>query len=600
MGLALAWLAALGMDLLRGLDAAARNRLFIRLGGTLLGLAGVYVALIQTQPWPNPPAWNYPGFWLPAVSTLLAFVILFLIARNTKASGVVLIASVALTFVDLAINIHEYEFSPASAEFLTNRQEFPEVVRWLNEREHGNQPPRCLLRRETWPLASRTGVSVSSGVPPTEVPVPLGFGSAWGLSSLNYYTQSMPRSLLRILQLDFYGNADFGGLLAEERGLSAAAGRYILARGPLNPFAPGLASQVQQRDGWIWKTDDHSPGHPSPLTASGEPGCVSARSTLVASVACDPGQSYLIEGVLPFQQASEACQRPGPVTCRVVRTRRNAADRLGEMTITDSDYQSDGMHFACTFESGAISGAYWISLVSLDGQPMPTPRVTLWHLTRRFAEVTRGADPREVIRKIRLGLDQPYPLLARLPGDICVYENPQARSLAHFVREVRPAHDDLDAAERITAPGPPVRDLAYIIAPNSRSADWELSAPVRMSGGAADVHSEHADDLQISTSSDGEGFMVLAITRCIGWSASIDGQSVPIHAVDGPFMGIRVPRGEHLVHLRFRPVLMWAGTLAAILSLGGAWMGVILGAILRRRKARRVTEPQGGNLAKAA
>ena len=62
-------------------------------------------------------------------------------------------------------------------------------------------------------------------------------------------------------------------------------------------------------------------------------------------------------------------------------------------------------------------------------------------------------------------------------------------------------------------------------------------------------------------------------------------------------MGIRVPAGEHLVHLRFRPVLMWAGTFAAILSFGGAWMGVILGAILRRRKARRVTAP---SLAKAA
>src|SRR5207249_3047068 len=88
MGLALAWLAALGMDLLRGLDATARNRLFIRLGGTLLGLAGLYIALIQTQPWPDRPSWSYLGFWLPALCTLLAFVILFLIARTTQASGV--------------------------------------------------------------------------------------------------------------------------------------------------------------------------------------------------------------------------------------------------------------------------------------------------------------------------------------------------------------------------------------------------------------------------------------------------------------------------------------------------------------------------------
>src|SRR5439155_14289385 len=135
--------------------------------------------------------------------------------------------------------------------------------------------------------------------------------------------------------------------------------------------------------------------------------------------------------------------------------------------------------------------------------PTPIPRVTVWHLTRGFAEATRGADPREVIRKIRSGFDQPYPLLARLPGDICVYENLRARSLAHFVREVRPAHDDLDAAERITAPGPPVRDLAYVIAPNGRSAGWALSGPVHMSEGAVELHSERPDDLHISTSSDG-------------------------------------------------------------------------------------------------
>src|ERR1700751_1098174 len=98
--------------------------------------------------------------------------------------------------------------------------------------------------------------------------------------------------------------------------------------------------------------------------------------------------------------------------------------------------------------------------VSLKGEPLPVPQVTVWHLTSGFAKATRGADPREVIRRIHSGIDQPYPLLARLRDDICVYENLQARSLAHFVREVRPAHDDLEAAEKITAPGPAVRDLA--------------------------------------------------------------------------------------------------------------------------------------------
>src|SRR5207253_1100184 len=206
---------------------------------------------------------------------------------------------------------------------LTNRQKFPEVVRWLNEREGKKLPARCLIRREAWPSGSNPG---QSSIAP-DIPVPAGFGSAWGISSLNYYTQSMPRSLLRILQLDFYGNADFGGLLAEERGLSAAAGRYILARGPLAPFAPGMASLVEPPQGWAWKNDDYSPGHPSPLTALGEPGCVSARSgnndspgTLVACFPCDPGQSYLIEGVLPSSQ---------PRSATPLQTSNFGPDRMG-------------------------------------------------------------------------------------------------------------------------------------------------------------------------------------------------------------------------------------------------------------------------------
>jgi hypothetical protein len=621
MGLALAWLAAFGLDLLRHLDATIRNRLLTRLAWALLALAAVYVVLIQTQPWPVRPDWSYRGFWVPPVCTFLAFVFLILVARTSKGfivsrpldptsapqsvsptAVLMMFASIILTFADLALNIHGYELSPTSAEFLTDPQRFPEVVRWLQDREALHLPPRCLIRREAWPMVSNPGQGSTTA--DADVAVPAGFGSAWGISSLNYYTQSMPRSLLRILQLDFYGNADFGGLLAEERGLSAAAGRYILARGPLPLFAPGMASLIEPAQGWSWKTDDCSPGHPSPLTARGEPGWpgprVSARrennnpaSTLVASFPCDPGQNYVIEGVLPDSQ-------PRPAAVRVVRTRRNAADTLGEMTITAADRQSDGIHFSCTFESGTLSGAYWITIVSPDGQPLPVPRVNLWHLTSGFAKETQETDAREVMRKIRSGIREPYPMLARFPGHLCVYENPHARSLAQFIQEVRPARDDSDASQRITAPGPPVRDLAYIIAPNGRSADWELPGSVPVASGSAEIHAERPDDLQIKTSSHGEGFLVLAITRCIGWSANIDGHHVPIHGVDGPFMGVRVPPGDHFVQLTYRPILLWAGTAAALLSFGGAWIGVILGGFLRRRRSCRLVQPAEGTRAMAA
>jgi uncharacterized membrane protein YfhO len=94
--------------------------------------------------------------------------------------------------------------------------------------------------------------------------------------------------------------------------------------------------------------------------------------------------------------------------------------------------------------------------------------------------------------------------------------------------------------------------------------------------------------------------MVLAVTKCIGWSATIDGYHVPIHSVDGPFMGIRVPPGDHVVRLTFRPVLMWAGAAAAVVFFGGAWLGIIVGAILRLRQSRTMLASGAIKLPKAA
>ena len=133
----------------------------------------------------------------------------------------------------------------------------------------------------------------------------------------------------------------------------------------------------------------------------------------------------------------------------------------------------------------------------------------------------------------------------------------------------------LEAADHILRPDLPVRDLAYVVAPEGRSGDLALSGPRRFSTGTTRVLSTAPDDIRVQTTSEGEAFLVLTVTRCAGWSAAIDGTAVPLHAVDGPLIGVHVPPGTHEVRLQFRPVLVWTGTAIAVVALGAAWLAVL-------------------------
>ena len=401
-GLALAWLSALGLDSLLQADVAFRRCLLSWTTALVLLLLAACAALVATlSDWPDRPRCDYSGFWVPLLSAALALVYLAAVVRTGPDRPWLGRLVPLFAFLELWINIGDYELAHGPPDALTQPDRFPEVVRKLHELEPGNTPPRCLIRAEWWQAAGRDWW------------VPCSFGSAWGLASLNNYSQSMPDTLARLLLLDPWGHADFDGLVANERRLSAAGGRWIIARGPISSVAP---------------RDDRSP----------------------------------------------------------------------------------------------------------------------------------------------------YRVAARCEPDYVIYENSAARPLATLVREVRPAASDQDAVQDIAQAGPPVRELAYVAAPSGDSHGWSLPGPQAFTSGEAQLQSERPDDIAMETNTVGEGFLVLTVTRCRGWSASVDGNEVPIHAVDGPFMGVRIPAGRHLVRFHYRPLLLWIGSALAALALGAAWLGVFL------------------------
>ena len=79
--------------------------------------------------------------------------------------------------------------------------------------------------------------------------------------------------------------------------------------------------------------------------------------------------------------------------------------------------------------------------------------------------------------------------------------------------------------------------------------------------------------------------LVVSYAWLDGWHATVDGRSVPVTRANGLVLGVQVPAGHHVVHLRFSPPGLRFGALISLLSLCALGTPAALTTI-RRRKQR--------------
>lgn len=84
------------------------------------------------------------------------------------------------------------------------------------------------------------------------------------------------------------------------------------------------------------------------------------------------------------------------------------------------------------------------------------------------------------------------------------------------------------------------------------------------------------DRLEWTIDAPGRAFVVVADTWASGWTATVDGRSVPVHRVDHALRGVRLDAGRHEVTMRY---VTPGAAMGAWLSLA-AWAGMALAAVL--------------------
>ena len=121
-----------------------------------------------------------------------------------------------------------------------------------------------------------------------------------------------------------------------------------------------------------------------------------------------------------------------------------------------------------------------------------------------------------------------------------------------------------------------IRELGEHITMSQALIEPAYDGPTEFVGGEVKDFDEQHGHLAMSTTSGQDGFLVVTTTWFPRWQATIDGSPTPIRRVNGSFLGIRVPAGEHRIEFVYWPEdHAWLAVLSGI-----AFVGVCL-AIIR-------------------
>jgi uncharacterized membrane protein YfhO len=71
--------------------------------------------------------------------------------------------------------------------------------------------------------------------------------------------------------------------------------------------------------------------------------------------------------------------------------------------------------------------------------------------------------------------------------------------------------------------------------------------------------------------------LVLSDNYYPGWTATVDGRSVPVQRVDYTFRGVPLAAGAHTVTFRYQPLSWTLGWIISLVSLVGLVLALIIG-----------------------
>lgn len=167
-----------------------------------------------------------------------------------------------------------------------------------------------------------------------------------------------------------------------------------------------------------------------------------------------------------------------------------------------------------------------------------------------------------------------------------ILPNTTALPRARLVQEVEVT--SLDAAIRAVASGK--RDLRKVVLLERLPAPPLSVAEGSGEPGLAEITSYEPERVRIAVRANRAAMLVLSDTFYPGWTARVGDESVEILRAYGLFRAVRVPPGEHMVELAYRPASLVRGGVVSGISI---FLAVLVGPLIELCCRRSGCPPRG-------
>jgi hypothetical protein len=170
-------------------------------------------------------------------------------------------------------------------------------------------------------------------------------------------------------------------------------------------------------------------------------------------------------------------------------------------------------------------------------------------------------------------------------ADGVVYANRRALPRVFVVDHQETVTGDDAALARVTAPGFDGRGVAVTSSPLP-GIPQSATAPAP-AGSSARLVRYDPERVVIDATTPTRGLLVLTDPVYPGWTATVDGHSVPVQRVDYLLRGVELGPGRHTIEFRYQPASFTIGWVVSLLALAGLSVAVVTAVAARRVKGRR-------------